>query len=59
MGGMGRRSDPHTLRAGDGKDETVTKLQEMLGPQLRHPAVLILLKRFGSPAQIRESADAA
>ncbi len=27
----------------------------MLGPRLQHPAVLTLLDRFGSPAQIRKA----
>ncbi len=30
-------------------------LERVLGPRLQHPAVLTLLERFGSPAQIREA----
>ncbi|MFE4209481.1 IS110 family transposase, partial [Streptomyces goshikiensis] len=30
-------------------------LERVLGPRLQHPAVLTLLKRFGSPAQIRKA----
>lgn len=30
-------------------------LERVLGPRLQHPAVLTLLERFGSPAQIRNA----
>lgn len=30
-------------------------LERVLGPRLQHPAVLTLLERFGSPAQIRKA----
>lgn len=30
-------------------------LERFLGPRLQHPAVLTLLQRFGSPAQIRKA----
>lgn len=30
-------------------------LEQVLGPRLQHPAVLTLLERFGSPAQIRKA----
>ncbi len=30
-------------------------LERVLGPRLQHPAVLMLLERFGSPAQIRKA----
>lgn len=30
-------------------------LKRALGPRLQHPAVLTLLERFGSPAQIRKA----
>ncbi|SCK35023.1 hypothetical protein YW7DRAFT_02871 [Streptomyces sp. AmelKG-E11A] len=30
-------------------------LERVLGPRLQHPAVLTLLERFGSPAQIRRA----
>lgn len=81
------RAMPHTLRALDGKDETIAELdmivgfdddlagevtrvanrihglltqihpslEQVLGPRLQHPAVLTLLERFGSPAQIRKA----
>ncbi|QEU97025.1 IS110 family transposase [Streptomyces kanamyceticus] len=75
------RAMPHTLRAIDGKDETIVgfdddladeatrvanrlhglltqihpSLERVLGPRLQHPAVLTLLERFGSPAQIRKA----
>ncbi|MFH8698964.1 IS110 family RNA-guided transposase [Streptomyces chartreusis] len=81
------RTMPHTLRAIDGKDETIAELEmivgfdddlageatrvanrlhglltqihpsleRVLGPRLQHPAVLTLLERFGSPAQIRKA----
>ncbi len=78
---------PHTLRAIEPADETVSELEmlvgfdddlatestraknrlrglltqihpsleKVLGPRLDHPAVLALLERFGSPAQIRKA----
>ncbi|MFI7503939.1 IS110 family transposase [Streptomyces sp. NPDC049687] len=30
-------------------------LERVLGPRMQHPAVLVLLERFGSPAQIRQA----
>lgn len=30
-------------------------LERVLGPRIQHPAVLMLLERFGSPAQIRKA----
>ncbi|PPS66870.1 hypothetical protein BV882_40580 [Streptomyces sp. 46] len=30
-------------------------LERVLGPRIQHPAVLQLLERFGSPAQIRKA----
>lgn len=30
-------------------------MERVLGPRLQHPAVLTLLERFGSPAQIRKA----
>lgn len=30
-------------------------LERTLGPRLQHPAALVLLERFGSPAQIRKA----
>lgn len=32
-----------------------TSLERVLGPRMQHPAVLALLERFGSPAQIRKA----
>jgi transposase len=81
------RAMPHTLRAIEPADETVSELEmlvgfdddlatestrtknrlrglltqihpsleKVLGPRLDHPAVLALLERFGSPAQIRKA----
>ncbi|MER5498601.1 IS110 family transposase [Streptomyces sp. NPDC002561] len=35
--------------------QTHPSLERVLGPRLQHPAVLTLLERFGSPAQIRKA----
>lgn len=34
-------------------------LERVLGPRLQHPAVLTVLERFGSPAQIRKAGPSA
>lgn len=53
---------PHTLRGINGEANRLhglvtqihPSLERVRGPQLQHPAVLALLERFGSPAQIRK-----
>ncbi len=38
-----------------GHTQIHASLERVLGPRLQHPAVLTLLERFGSPAQIRKA----
>lgn len=52
-----RPDDAADRRAGDDRRAQIhPSLERFLGPRLQHPAVLALLERFGSPAQIRKAA---
>ena len=51
----GRRSHPRRNRLRGLLTQIHPSLERVLGPRVQHPAVLTLLDRFGSPAQIRKA----